>query len=325
MPQHHFIPQTYLRGFAADDDPERVYYFDRRVGAIHKRRIEDVCSQSNLYRFIMYDGELSDEIEDAFATVAEPLFREMVQKLVNRRPLSPPERSEFAAYIALQVIRTPFSRRVHDAIAEEVWNAEMVKHWQELLDDDKRREVFEKIKEETGNDLSSLTKEDIQGAIDGSRFKVEWSMPKENWIENQMEIMGGVFRALERMHWRVYNAPRNSAFITSDNPVGILVKKEDGYYAGTGILAAGSVRIFPLTKKACLTITDDEPPGLSFIDADRERVRQINRVTAMSSDQILISSNEPLLAWWVRRLGDFNMADAIIEHEIEKMRQTGGP
>jgi uncharacterized protein DUF4238 len=319
MPKHHFVPQTYLRGFAADD-ADRIYYYDRRVDEIHKRLIEDVCAQNNLYRLKMDDGELSDTLEESFATVAEPLFKQIVEKLTSRQSLTPQEKGEFAAYISLQLIRTPFSRRIHDSIAEEVMNTETTKHWEELLDDDVRKKAFAKIKNETGRDVSSLTKADIQGIIDGSKYTVKWNMPKENWIKNQMEMIEEVFRALERMHWRIYYAPRNSAFITSDNPIGILVKMQDGYYAGTGILAPNSIRLFPLTKRACLAITDDEPNSFSFANVGRDRVRQINRVIAMSCDQIIIGHNEQLLNWWVKRIRGFNMADAVIEDQINKMR-----
>jgi hypothetical protein len=320
MSKHHFVPQTYLRGFAIDGDATRVNFYDRRVNEVHKRLIEDVCSQNNLYRLRMDDGELSDALEQSFATVAEPVFQQIVQKLVARAALTNTEKSEFAAYISLQIIRTPFSRRIHDSIAEEIYNNETIRHWEELLDDDFREKAFAKIKAETGEDLSSITKEDIQGTIDGSRFKVEWTMPKENWIKNQMEIMNGVLRALENMHWRVYFAPSKSAFITSDNPVGIIVKKDDGYYVGTGILAPHSIRIFPLTSQACLAISDDEGSGFSFVDADRKRVKQINRITAMSCDQILIGSQERLVEWWAKRIQGFSMADAVIKHQIDEIR-----
>jgi hypothetical protein len=103
------------------------------------------------------------------------------------------------------------------------------KHWAELLDDDKREKEFLKLKEETGTDLSAMTREDIQGMLDGTRFKVDWKIPKENWLKDNLELLPLIFQPLQRMHWRLYYAGRNTAFITSDNPVGVVLKESDGY------------------------------------------------------------------------------------------------
>jgi hypothetical protein len=321
MALHHFVPQTYLRGFASNDDPNRVFYYDRRVGKTHKRSIEDICGQKNLYRLHMDDGELSDALEESFATIAEPLFRQILQKLANRQPLSRSEKSEFAAYIALQMIRTPFARRISDSIGRDVYDSETKKWWERLLDDDYREKEFAKLKQDTGTelDLTKLTRDDIQGIIDGTTFTVEWNMPKENWIKNQMEVMAEVFPALEQMHWHIYFAPPQAAFITSDNPIGILVREGNGYMLGTGILAPNGIRLFPLSSKACLEMRDDVRTGFSFGDTTREKVRQINRVTAMSCDQILIGSNERLVNWWAPHIKDFNLADMVAAHYREKI------
>jgi hypothetical protein len=125
MAKHHFVPQTYLRAFATDDDADRVYFFDRRVGAVHKRLIRDVCTENNLYE--LENVEHSGDLEDMFGQIAEPLFREMRNKLLNRESLSMKEKSEFAAYIAIQVMRTPFSRGLYDAMAKKVWDDETKK------------------------------------------------------------------------------------------------------------------------------------------------------------------------------------------------------
>ncbi len=323
MPQHHFVPQTYLKGFAADDDADRVYFYDRRIAdkGINKRLIQDVCSQNNLYQLLMDDGELSDGMEEAFATIVEPTFRAIVVKLLNRQSLTYPEKSEFAAYISLQIMRTPASREVYNAMATEIWDRGTKEQWKKLLDDTEREKVYKEMLEKTGVDVSALTKEDIQGIIDGTKFKTNWTIHKENWFKDNMEHMEMIFRAFERMHWRIYFAPNGSAFITSDNPIGVLVPMPDGWSVGTGFLARGSIRFFPLSKNACLTITDDEPSGFSFVDADKRRVQQINGVTAVSHHNILISHNPQLLARAIKRIPKgFSLTEAVKEQQVQEIR-----
>lgn len=325
MAKHHFVPQTYLRGFATDDDSERVYFYDRRIASkgATKRLIEDVCSQNNLYEIIMDDGsgaKKSDDLEKAFATVAEPTFKAIVTKLLARTPLTREEKSEFAAYISLQVMRTPATRELYNSLSTAIWDAEAKKQWAKLLDDTERERVIKELKEESGVDASKLTKQDIHNIIDGNGVETTWTIPKENWVKDVTEIMGEVYPALEKMHWRVYFAPKGTAFITSDNPVGILVHKPDGYYAGTGILNPGSIRLFPLTKYACLSITDDEPAGFSFADADKKRVQQINGVTAVSYHNILIGHNQQLVARSIKRSKGLNMIKTVSKMQIEEMQ-----
>ena len=320
MPQHHYIPQTYLKGFATDDDDRRVFFYDKRVGEAKKRLIEDVCSQNNLYRLLMDGGEPSDDLEQSFANIAEPAFKEIVTKLLNREPLTHKQKSEFAAYICLQMIRTPASRKIHDAMETAIMDIVANKQWAKLLDDDERAKAFEDIRKETGVDVSALTKEDIQGIIDGTKFKTEWDIPKENWIKRQFEMLLPILRAYERMHWRVVFAPKGSAFITSDNPLGVLVRMRDGWYLGTAVLAPGSIRVFPLSKNACLTMLDTLPSGYSFVDGDKRRVQQLNNVTAASYHNILISHSKPLLERNVKRVGNFSLIDDVIEHQTKEIK-----
>lgn len=323
MAQHHFIPQTYLRGFATDADPDRIFFYDRRIadkGAV-KRLIEDVCSQNNLYRLLMDDGTLKDDLEQSFAEIAEPTFKAVVGKLLNRERLSPKEKSEFAAYISLQTMRTPASREIYNSMATELLNRESNKQWEKLLDDDERTRVTQEILKETGVDVSGLTKEDIQGIIDGTKIRTEWKIPKENWVKHTMEHMELVFRSFERMHWRTYFAPTGTAFITSDNPVGVLVPLPDGWYAGSGLLARGAIRFFPLSKKACLTITDNERPGFSFVDADKRRVKQVNGVTAISHHNILLGHSQALVERSIKRVpSGFSIIEAIKKHQAQEIK-----
>jgi len=317
MAYHHFVPQTYLRGFATLDDEDRVYFYDRRVGAAHKRMIEDVCGENNLYRLMMDDGEPKDDLEDTFAKVAEPIFAEIVRKLLNRQALTPQERSEFSAFIALQIVRTPRTHKLYDALATHVMESESNKMWAKLLDDEERKRVFDEMTLKTGHNFSGLTKEHIQGIIDGTKFTTKWTIPKENWIKHTMEMMEEVFRAFEKMHWRVYYAPRGTAFITSDNPVNALSDLDGiGGMAGGGFLVPNSVRLFPLSKSACLAIYDQEPPGFSFVDANRRRVKQVNEITLKTCDKVLISHDQRLLDRCVKRLNGYEMLPELIERQI---------
>lgn len=322
MTQHHFVPQTYLRGFASDDDLSRIYFYDRRIAAkgVTKRLIQDVCSQNNLYTLLMQDGSQSDGLEESFATVTEPIFRELADKLLNRVALTAKEKGEFAACLATQMIRTPASKEIYDAMTTAIMDTESKKLWTKLLNDDERNKMFNEVKQETGRDMSAITKEDIEGILDGTKFKTSWTVYKESWIKDNVELMPEIFRALEKMHWRVYFAPTGTAFITSDNPVGILVKKPDGYYVGTGILSQGAVRLFPLARNACLSITDDEPSGFSFETATKKRVQQINGVTAVSHHNILLGHNTQLVSRSIKRSKGFNLTDAIKMEIVQKIK-----
>ncbi|MCA9347950.1 DUF4238 domain-containing protein [Candidatus Saccharibacteria bacterium] len=320
MPQHHFVPQTYLRGFATDDDEDRVFFHDVRVkdDEVNKRLIEDVCSQNNLYKLLMDDNEYKDDLEDTFATVAEPKFREVRDKLLAKQNLSYEDKSEFSAYIALQIMRTPANREIYSSMSKEMWDRESKKYWQKLLDDDAERErVFEEVKKQTGTDPKKIpTKEDIQGIIDGTKFKTEWTIPKENWIIDTMEIMQELFRAFEKMHWRIYFAPRGTAFITTDNPVSVLLQERSGWMVGHGYLAPNAIRFFPLSKNACLAIHSDAPNGFSFETATKRRVQQINGVTVMSRFNIVIGHNKALVQRQLRKIPDgFNLVNSITEHQ----------
>lgn len=325
MAKHHFIPQTYLRGFSTDDDEKRVYFHDVRTkdDNVNKRLIEDVCSQNNLYELLMDNNEYKDDLEHIFATVAEPKFREARDKLLAKQSLSFEDKSEFSAYIALQIMRTPANREIYSSASKEMMDWESKKFLQKLIDDDTERErVFKEVKSATGSNFNNTpSKNDIQGVLDGTKFKTELIVPKENWISDTMKIMQELFRAFEKMHWRIYFAPMGTGFITTDNPVSVVLRENNGWMVGYGYLAPNATRLFPLSKKACLEIHSDIPNGFSFETASKKRVQQINSATVMSRFNIVIGHNEALVLRQLKKIPEgFSLISSITEHQRTLIR-----
>lgn len=111
---------------------------------------------------------------------------------------------------------------------------------------------------------------------------------------------------LTNMFWRVYTAPKDSAFITSDNPV-TCVSNPSGTYSkgsvgkiGGQLGAVNNLIYFPLTKRHMLQIWSTAPAGFEYVKANKSRVASYNKFTQINCHNYLIGPNEQLVIKYAR-------------------------
>jgi len=126
--RHHFVPQGFLRGFAADPERSFVWTYDKRDGRRPKRKaIKAIAWQQDYYAQERQDGSLDrDTLERAIATeidnAAPLIIRSIDTRPGDRVRLTTDERVQLALFVAFSLTRVPSFRdgidEVHTRLAE---------------------------------------------------------------------------------------------------------------------------------------------------------------------------------------------------------------
>ena len=121
-----------------------------------------------------------------------------------------------------------------------------------------------------------------------------------------------ISRVLTLLEWTFMVAPKETSFVTSDDPVVVLgsgppPQLPDDWpgetnpfsLAGDGFASPEAQTIMPLSRRVLL-VAEGEGTKMELARVDREAVRETNRIIAARRDNLLVARDEALL----RRLVD---------------------
>jgi len=114
--------------------------------------------------------------------------------------------------------------------------------------------------------------------------------------EHSLNLMYSLARELPfyfiQMDWQFWYSPKNSSFITSDNP--FIVTSPENYNGPYGIRTKGTKKIVPLSRKVCLVMCDRGERMINMQVSSKD-VKSINYFIANGCDRFLISRDKSLL------------------------------
>lgn len=197
----HWVPQSYLKAFAAEGNGSRIWRYSRNEGEAELKRIDKVAVKYHLYSPLGPDGRRDDAMEKKLAEL-ENFFGEPVWKSVctDYPDLSwEPLRKMVALMAAVMWLRTPrqfeFWKNMHSQFAdffaqgETLPDAVYLNHRRVLLD----TSSWPAYRDASEDDI-----------------KRSWN----EWVGQS----AGVATMFLEMRWAVLVSD-DPVFITSDNPV----------------------------------------------------------------------------------------------------------
>ena len=120
-------------------------------------------------------------------------------------------------------------------------------------------------------------------------------------MEGMLDIGQACIDHFLQMDWLFLWAPKNTSFITSDNPFLLLPPRDydPSSIIGIGIATPGARKIIPLTPQTCL-IMQDRGVRITTLAADQRTIKAINLASAYNSNRFLIAHSKPPLERIVR-------------------------
>lgn len=285
--RHHFLPASYLSGFATTDNRRGLLWvFDRKEKRKFQQTCENVAFKTDYYS-VAIDGVKPDAVEDAFALI-EGEGKRVIRRVNQEKQIpSGKDYDWLMGYLGLLAARVPLVREhwveqfsnLHKTIA------------QVAISHKTAEEIYDEM-ERAGQPLESLeaAKEMREFALLG-----DYTMSTDNTGEvkiviDQAEILTDL---LSRRSWSVAYKTDNQQndFITSDSPVMLfwITKDPPNPYPGFGL--PGTKVYVPLTRNTALF-------GMFDREANQEArltnrlIKKHNYLCAAFADRFLFGLHE---------------------------------
>jgi len=236
--RHHFVAKMYLEGFTGVDG--KLGIWSRADGIVRLSTPANTANARGFYTFTDPDGKKSGALEDAFAEIegrAAVIIR-------HTDTIFPPVfigqiKSDMAAYIALQYVRTPERRRAIEEMADLTLKLEMM------------------TSINNRGDESEVAKQFLDNP-----HAVRASIGKESILKYQMESLPLISAILAFRKWEVVMFD-NPCLIASDSPLLLKPDPEMPPFYGVGLTNAKEIW-FPLssTRMIVMSNQDYKPEGV---------------------------------------------------------------
>jgi hypothetical protein len=280
--RHHYLPEFYLKGFCRD---EGLWIYDRPRDSFRKQTPANTGVKKLYYAFEDQAGARRTEIE-TFLSRVESDAKICIDRVRARDGLSSEMRQKLALFLALLHTRVP---EFHELIQEMY--EKMTKATLRLLL--RQQGAMERLLTATrkGNEPDVVTPEQMKEFIERDEYRVR--LGREGSLRPMLELSFGLANALSVMNWAVCEAPADTSFVTSDNPVVPFWPKREGFYP-TPFLSPEVTKLVPLAYDTLLVMAGEG--GFQVRQkTDSASVRAYNVLVAGACGDYVIGRDEALI------------------------------
>jgi hypothetical protein len=287
---HHYVPQSYLKGFA--NEKGLVWVYDRDKNTYKELAPVKTCAEKYFYTIIDKNGKKDTKIETLFRDL-EGLAIPVIKKVIAKGEITPEEKEYLAVFCSLMLFRVPdftkFEMELFDKGAKLI-----LQHV--CRTEEKMKAIIEDLDRKT-NRQYGVTPEQLHSAfkfIQQGDYRVE--SDKRYRLEGMVLHIFDFSRIFMQLEWKIGYAPPALSFITTDRPF-ILVPplgNEGKPLQHYGILTKDVLKIIPLNSSTCLTMWN-EGNAIYCKNVRETFIKDANRWLSYSCDRFLIGNSRELL------------------------------
>ena len=261
---HHYVPQQYLRAFAADAGCVAIWQYDRKAQTFCEKpaAIKNVLQPRAFY---------SPEDETKLGELVEKPANIVMRKILNGDySLDNAERSALSLYMLTMIKRVPKFRQKGEAVAPGVLT-KVVSETKEVIDELNRLGRIDSA-------VASRRMDELNAFEE--KFKNE--LPEE--IQSQMRSPWPSFELVTIVHnmdWQLVAAPDGEFFVTSDNPM--------FFFESFGLGNPESEFTFPISSKMAIFGFRSGSVKLRSPVISKPFVREANRRIISAATQFVMS------------------------------------
>jgi hypothetical protein len=118
--RHHYMPQSYLRGWSTEQRKKRIWVLHTSTGEVRRQGVADTCVQEHFYRVQGPEGEHHQQVERIMAVLDDELAGTLAlfRRLTSGDDLTFEQFMILGHMIVLSRNRTPQRRRLMGANAD---------------------------------------------------------------------------------------------------------------------------------------------------------------------------------------------------------------
>lgn len=249
---HHYVPQEYLRGFAAASSPKALWQYDKDVKSFSSKpaSIKKIAQRRQFY---------DDATEADLNQLVEIPGNQVLRKLRGGDLLlSDQEKLNLSVYIATMMKRVPHSRVRGEAIAPKAL-AKVADRLRARIRDEVATGLVSPERAALALDetdrVETMFSEDVPAEV---RKQIESPWPTERIVD-----------AVYGMHWRFAQETDGQFFITTDNPA--------FFFSGRGLGRSNSELTFPVSRTLAIFGSWSPTRRKNLVIRSSQFVKEANR------------------------------------------------
>jgi hypothetical protein len=287
--KHHYVPKLHLRQFY--DDANQLWIYDRQTNNYRHSSSAGIGYLPDYYTVDTVDEKDSTEIE-VMLGIVESVAGPLLLKLANQESIPSVERGDIAIFLALQAVRVPNLEKTVIEGTKKSYQA-VLKEYLRILATNEAAFNSMKRKMEADGVRHNFSQDDLREELaKGYEPSLEMDVPRGYTVKMALDMVNKeLAHGFNVLDWHVLEAPKGSAFVTSDNPFVNL---------GRGFLMPNTFKIFPLAKNKALLIGHRQNASLAYQKVDAKLVRRLNKDITQHSDRYVFSHSKALLERMVK-------------------------
>jgi hypothetical protein len=291
--RHHYLPQFYLEGFCRDG---LLWVYDKDKKEIRQQKPINTAVQKYYYSFENEDGQRDAEVE-VLLSIVETYTKPIIDKINKRDDIDETEKETLSIFIGFLYSRVPrFETNYNDS------KERILRHMNKVIFADEKRteQILRKYERDTGMKIDVSAKELSEFALDDDRYTIE--IHRNESLKMMLNLCKKLPIYFFQLDWLFLFAPRNSSFITTDDPLVLIPPKDLPDNAPYGIATRGAQKFVPLSQEVCLAMFD-HGDKINIREGTQEEVQGINLSVTSRSDRFVIGGDEVLVKNVVKTIG----------------------
>lgn len=293
---NHFVPRTYLRGWANTGGKLWVYRTLVSRASVPEWRahsVRGVAHHEHLYTQFLASGE-SDAVEQWLATRIDSPAAQVLQRVAEESRLTAADWDVLLDFFAASQARTPASllRRI------PVWNREMQpmidKTLRESAERLERGELVPAMNSKPTDEpfvdfpVNVRAREGAEGE-DGV-LELEVLLGRKLWLYELQRLVLVTSRQLRKSHWTILRARIGQPWLTSDDPVLCLNYSSPQSFSFTGGWGSpGTDLVLPLSPRHVLYTKIGSRVPVKYSPMPIEAATAIQRMTVLHAHRMVFA------------------------------------
>lgn len=287
--RHHFLPETYQRGFLSDEG--YIWVYEKGGHEPRPQQPKDTGVIKHYYRITLADGSTDSSLETQAFSKLDDLWKPLYDTICrDPEGLSAENLISFLLFAAFLYVRVP---RTQNAV-QELARATAIETVNVLANSGPELSmVYDQLLQQS-KIPASFSMEDLRMLITDVDKQFNVSINRDFVLLTTLQVADDVLSQLLTMSMAILPAPPGVQFITSDCPVVPFVPLQGGQAKiGAGFDLPGAEVTLPISPALCAYLCRDRKPPPSL--------QEINNRTAFCAEKEIYASNREQ---WVIDLAD---------------------
>jgi hypothetical protein len=286
--KHHYIPKFYLDGFVDLDG--FIWIYDKDMEKMFRQKSEAAAYEKDYFSFINLEGGKDSETIENFIASLESISAETIKKILASRSideLNVVDKSKFALFVALMMVRIPnYRRNIESGFAEISKRV--------LMFSAANKQFFEstlrRIEEERGKKIDIPIEELRQTALNPDKHYIFETNPTVS-LEMALDHLKELHSLFYNMKWAFLKAGNDYKFLAGDNPLYYFDPTHDhNSFYGVGLANDNIEVTLSLSKDICAFGSWKHREG--YMQVNNQLIKHINRRTVIAARRYVFASTD---------------------------------